>query len=108
MENQIQVHDLTSALEQVEQYKKGKTSGFVVLNFEDPVNVKDIRENCQMTQDEFSKNFGVSLSTIQNWEQGRRTPEGPAKLLLKMIMAKPQLIKELIASFNKDPKHVHG
>ena len=108
MERQPKIHDLTAALEQVEQYKRGNTAGFRVLNVEDSVDVREIRENCGMTQDEFSRSFGVSLATLQNWEQGRRKPEGPAKLLLKMIMTKPLLVKEVIASFKKDPNHAHG
>jgi putative transcriptional regulator len=98
---ETKIHDLTSALEQVEQYKKGNTSGSKVMNFEDTVDVRQIRENCSMTQEEFSKSFGVSLSTLQGWEQGRRKPEGPARVLLKMIMSKPLVVKELITSFNE-------
>lgn len=107
MIHQAEIHDLTSALEQVEQYKRGQPIGAKVASFEDSIDVKNIREKCGMTQGEFSANFGVSLATLQNWEQGRREPEGPAKLLLKLIMSQPELVKKAIASFAKDIKHVH-
>lgn len=107
MENNSKVHDITSALEQIEKYKQGKSSDVRVMKFEDSIDVKEIRENCQMTQEEFSKSFGVSLATLQNWEQGRRKPEGPARLLLKLIMSKPLLVKDAIESFTKELKHAH-
>lgn len=41
--------------------------------------------------------IGVSVATLQNWEQGRRKPEGPARALLQVAMQNPQAVKEPLA-----------
>ncbi|MBI3079120.1 MAG: hypothetical protein HYY85_19380 [Deltaproteobacteria bacterium] len=40
--------------------------------------------------------IGVSLATLQNWEQGRRTPEGPARALLKVAAENPEAVAEAV------------
>ena len=44
------------------------------------------------TQSEFALLIGVSVSTLQNWEQGRRKPEGPARALLKVASKNPDAV----------------
>jgi putative transcriptional regulator len=56
------------------------------------VDVKGLREKLQLTQKEFSGMIGVSIKTLQNWEQGRREPEGPAKALLRVVEKEPQAV----------------
>jgi putative transcriptional regulator len=56
------------------------------------VNVKALRERLGLTQNEFSGMIGVSIKTLQNWEQGRREPEGPAKALLRVVEREPQAV----------------
>jgi len=56
------------------------------------VNVKELRERLGLTQNEFSGMIGVSIKTLQNWEQGRREPEGPAKALLRVVEKEPQAV----------------
>lgn len=56
------------------------------------VNVKALRERLGLTQNEFSGMIGVSIKTQQNWEQGRREPEGPAKALLHVVEKEPQAV----------------
>lgn len=56
-----------------------------------PLDVKKIRENIGLSQTQFSKLIHVSVKTVQNWEQGRRQPQGPALALLIIL--------------KKDPKH---
>lgn len=51
-----------------------------------------------LSQSEFAKMLGVSLRTLQEWEQGRRTPSGAAKSLITIAIKKPELIKELLAA----------
>lgn len=55
-------------------------------------NVKELREKTGLTQAEFSKMIGVSIRTLQNWEQGRREPEGPAKALLRVVERQPEAV----------------
>lgn len=56
------------------------------------VDVKAMRERLGLTQGEFSSMIGVSVRTLQNWEQGRREPEGPAKALLRVVDKDPQAV----------------
>jgi putative transcriptional regulator len=49
-----------------------------------PLDVRVIRQGVGKSQSEFAQRIGVSLSTLQNWEQGRRRPQGPARALLKI------------------------
>jgi putative transcriptional regulator len=56
------------------------------------VDVKALRERLGLTQNEFSGMIGVSIKTVQNWEQGRREPEGPAKALLRVVEKEPQAV----------------
>ncbi len=54
--------------------------------------VKAIRKQLELTQDEFAAMIGVSVRTIQNWEQGHREPEGPAKALLRVVEKQPKAV----------------
>lgn len=54
--------------------------------------VKAIRAKLEKSQSEFALMIGVSVSTLQNWEQGRRRPEGPARALLKVASSNPQAV----------------
>ena len=44
-----------------------------------PADIKSVRENIKASQTEFALMIGVSVATLRNWEQGRRTPDGPAR-----------------------------
>ena len=55
-----------------------------------PVKPKDIRENLNMSQQEFSRAYGIPLSTLRNWEQGRRKLDNTAIAYLKAIMKFPK------------------
>ena len=53
--------------------------------------VRTIREQTKLSQSEFAHLIGVSIKTLQNWEQDRRRPAGPAAALLKIIAHEPLL-----------------
>jgi putative transcriptional regulator len=53
--------------------------------------VRAIRERTSLSQAEFADLIGVSVKTLQNWEQDRRRPTGPAATLLRIIAHEPQL-----------------
>jgi putative transcriptional regulator len=50
-----------------------------------------------MTQAEFSARFGVPLATLKDWEQRRRTPEGPSRVLLTIIDRDPEGVERALA-----------
>lgn len=53
--------------------------------------VRGIRERTGLSQSEFAVLMGVSVKTLQNWEQERRRPTGPAAALLKIISQEPEM-----------------
>ena len=58
--------------------------------------VRAIREQTNLSQSEFADLIGVSIKTLQNWEQDRRRPTGPAAALLQIIAHEPQLAVKAI------------
>ncbi len=57
--------------------------------------VRTIREAAQISQSQFAKLIGVKLRTLQNWEQQRTQPTGPARALLKIVASIPKAIEAL-------------
>ncbi len=83
------------ALDSVKVIKSGKGKRHVVML----PNVQAIRESMGLSQSAFAAMLGVSSRTLQDWEQGRRKPCGPALSLLKVVTAKrPDAIREAIAA----------
>ena len=57
-----------------------------------PLEVGQIRNNLSVSQDIFAEMIGVSLSTVQDWEQGKQQPRGAARTLLKVVDREPELV----------------
>jgi len=57
-----------------------------------PADIKAIRAKLRKSQQEFALMIGVSVATLRNWEQGRRTPEGPALALLRVASVVPKAV----------------
>ncbi|MBN1936833.1 MAG: helix-turn-helix domain-containing protein [Anaerolineae bacterium] len=64
----------------------------------DGLDVKGIRERYQLSQDQFALLMGISVKTLQNWEQGRRVPEGPARVLLQVVARHPDAVWDVVRS----------
>jgi putative transcriptional regulator len=62
----------------------------------DPPEVRTIREKTALPQAAFANLIGVSVKTLQNWEQNRRRPTGPAAALLRIIAHSPELAVEAL------------
>ena len=60
-------------------------------------NVASLRGRFGLSQAKFAKLLGISVNTLQNWEQRRRRPEGPAKVLLRVVAAHPEALLSLMA-----------
>lgn len=63
-----------------------------------PVDVAAIRAKSGLSQERFAEVFGISLPTLRNWEQGRRAPEGPARVLLQVIDREPEAVKRALTA----------
>jgi len=57
-----------------------------------------LRRFTGLTQQEFADALGISVHTLRNWEQGRRSPEGPALALLRIAARHPRVLKENLAA----------
>jgi putative transcriptional regulator len=57
----------------------------------DAAYAKGVRAQTKLTQAEFATRIGVPIETVRNWEQGKRSPRGPARALLKLIEKAPQV-----------------
>ncbi len=60
--------------------------------------VKKIREQYGLSQDKFAILMGISTATLRNWEQGRRKPEGPARVLLQVAAKHPNALLDLASN----------
>jgi putative transcriptional regulator len=58
--------------------------------------IKRIRANYKLSQSEFATLLGIKLSTLQNWEQGRRIPQGPARVLLQVAAKHPDAVWDVV------------
>ena len=56
-----------------------------------------VRNKLGLPQVKFAQLLGISEDTLQNWEQGRRKPAGPAKVLLKIAAKHPKIVLETAA-----------
>ena len=66
--------------------------------FESGRDVAALRKFIGLTQAEFARAMGISVHTLRNWEQGKRTPEGPAIALLRIAARHPRIIRENVQS----------
>jgi putative transcriptional regulator len=64
-------------------------------------NVSELRAKFGISQEEFAHRFGISLRTLQQWEQKRRAPDGPAKLLLRIIEQQPEAVEHVVRGRGK-------
>jgi len=81
-------------LDGVNAIKKGQGKRHVVML----PDVQSIRESMSLSQSAFAAMLGVSPRTLQDWEQGRRKPSGPALSLLKVAELRPDAIREAITA----------
>jgi putative transcriptional regulator len=63
-----------------------------------PLDVKAIRNKLHYSQTKFAMLIGVSPRTLQNWEQGRRQPVGPAQVLLRVASKNPKAVQKALTS----------
>lgn len=87
---------LVESIKQAGEIKRGLRKPSRTFEFS-PLDVKAIRAKLQKSQNEFAQMIGVSVATLQNWEQGRRKPEGPARALLQVALHNPEVVQEALS-----------
>lgn len=89
--------NLVGSIKQAGKIRRGEMDSSRTFHFA-PLDIKNIRLGLKKSQSEFAMMIGVSVSTLQNWEQGRRKPEGPARALLKIAAEKPDAVIEALGT----------
>jgi putative transcriptional regulator len=89
--------NLIESIKQAGKIRRGEMKPSRMFTF-GPADIKSIRSKLKLSQTEFAMMIGVSVSTLQNWEQGRRQPEGPARALLKIASEKPEALLEALSA----------
>jgi putative transcriptional regulator len=81
-------------------YARGEDIGAVVHHIEvpDTPDVKAIRARTGLSQAEFARSIGVKKATLLNWEQERRMPDGPARVLLALIAKEPGIVQRVLSA----------
>ena len=87
--------ELLTSVRQAGRIRRGRLKPGRDITFK-PTDVKAVRAELVQSQGEFALMIGVSVATLRNWEQGRRTPDGPALALLRVAARNPQAVAEAL------------
>ena len=88
---------LMRSVKEAGQIRSGRKKPSRVFKIDSPT-IKGVRKQLHLSQSEFALMIGVSTSTLQNWEQGRREPDGPAKALLRVASKNPKAVMDALHS----------
>ena len=85
--------DLMTSVAEAGRIKRGEEAPARVFARErEPLDVTGIRARYQLSQTRFAAMLGISVKTLRNWEQGRRAPVGPARILLLVAARHPEAV----------------
>jgi len=87
--------ELMASVKEGGQILRGETEAARTFPY-DHLDIKQIREKYNLTQTQFAAMLGISVRTLRNWEQGRRVPEGPAMVLLRVADKHPQAVLDAV------------
>jgi putative transcriptional regulator len=86
---------------------RGEISPSRVFPIEDP-DIRSLRKKHSLSQSQFAALLGISVGTLRNWEQGRRKPEGSARVLLRVVDRYPDAVFEVVGGMPGPPKPLKG
>jgi putative transcriptional regulator len=86
--------EILEGIREVKAHKVGEKT-LRTHSLKEPAPPQIIRANLKLSQSAFAGLMGVSLRTVQDWEQGRRKPSGPAAALLRIAEQKPEVFAQL-------------
>ncbi len=92
---------INRAAEEALAFTKGEATNGFFVHMPEAIDVGELRQRLKMSQEAFAASFGLPKRTIQDWEQGRRYPEGAARVLLKVIAHEPEAVKRALRSDTK-------
>lgn len=86
--------EILEGIKEINKHKKGKVQ-LKTTTLSDPSPAQIIRKKLEISQVSFAGLMGVSVRTVQDWEQGRRSPKGPAKSLLRVAEQHPEVFSDI-------------
>ena len=86
--------EILEGIKEIKKHKKAKIK-LKTHALTEPSPPSEIRRKLKLSQSAFASLMGVSPRTIQDWEQGRRKPQGPAKSLLRIAEQHPEVFTEI-------------
>ena len=89
---------IMQGLRKAAAHARGEKVPGLKLHVPRKVDVSAIRQRTGLSQAAFSRRIGVSTGTLRNWEQGRRSPDGPARVLLAMLARNPRIVEEMLGN----------
>lgn len=87
--------DIKKGLKEAIAFSRGKGAAARV-HIPAEIDVKAMRARLGMTQKEFSDTFKIPVGTLRDWEQGRRAPDQPSRMLLRVIEREPQAARRAL------------
>ena len=87
--------ELMDSIKQGGSILRGEIQASREFNIENP-DVHAIRKQYGLSQAKFAELLGISVATLRNWEQGRRKPDGPARILLSVAAKHPEAILDSV------------
>lgn len=98
--NKVAFEELLTSVRQAGRIRRGALKPSRVTEFR-PADVRAVRAKLGASQTEFALMIGVSVAALRNWEQGRRTPDGPALALLRVAARNPKAVIEALHTERK-------
>lgn len=87
---------IVQGLREAAAHARGAKVPGLKLHVPRKVDVQAIRQRTGLSQELFSQRIGVSPGTLRNWEQGRRAPDGPARVLLALLARNPRIVEDTL------------
>jgi len=87
--------ELLESVRQAKAIEKGEMKPARTLKFTAKNDIAKVRGKLGLSQSKFAAVLGISANTLQNWEQGRRSPTGSARVLLKIARSHPEVLLEV-------------
>jgi len=85
-----------AALHEAEAHAKGEPVPGMAVHVPEAIDVAEIRRRTGKAQPAFAASIGVQVATLRQWEQQRRQPQGPARVLLALLEKNPRLVEDTL------------
>ena len=89
--------ELLQGVREAGAYLRGDKRGVTRVDRIEPDSIAVVRTKLKLSQSEFARLLGISVDTLQNWEQGRRQPSGAARVLLRVATKHPEVVLGAVA-----------